>query len=162
MTDMIEKAGKTVKRGGVEMIIKNCQDCGKIFVHSSRDLCPECYALEEEDFKKVREYLWEKSTSSVDDVHEKTGVPVKRIVKFIRTGRIGGAGVKVDLYLNCEGCGAPITEGRFCRSCRDRLVNGFTEEPAPQRDPRDDWGRNDSGATKQKGQMYISDRHRRR
>lgn len=143
------------------MEIKNCQDCGKIFVHPSRDLCPDCYALEEEDFKKVKEFLWEKSTSTVDDLHAKTGVPVKRIVKFIRNGRIGGAGLKVDLYLSCESCGAPIMEGRFCRNCRERLINGFIREQMPERDLLND-REAEPHPVKNHGRMFMSDRHRRR
>lgn len=132
------------------MKIKNCAECGRVFVHPSRDICPLCYESEEEDFVKVKEYLWDKASSSVDVVHEKTGVSKERIIKFIRQGRILAAGLMVELLLACERCGEPITEGQYCQKCRDELIKGLTEEEVVKEDEPE--GRH------QPGKMHITRR----
>lgn len=141
------------------MELKNCIDCGKVFIHPSRDLCPSCYEVEEVDFKKVREYLWNKRSSSVEDVHEMTGVPVKRIVKFIRERRLTGMGV--DLTMPCEGCGTPIFEGRFCADCRDRIMVNLTEG-GKDNSLREEYVTPYPEKPKTSGKMYIAERRRRR
>jgi flagellar operon protein (TIGR03826 family) len=140
--------------------LKNCQECGRVFVHPSRDLCQNCYDAEELDFNKVKEFLWNKMTSSVDEVSEMTGVSTKRVIKFIREGRFNLSGLRVDLTMPCEGCGEPITEGRFCRDCRDRIIDNLSAKdssrqeyvPEPEPEPK----------TKSRGIMFTAERHKRR
>ncbi len=110
------------------MQLKNCTECGRVFVHPSREICPACYEAEEQDFQKVKEFLRDKAHSSVDDVSDKTGVAKKRVIKFVRQGRLTAEGLDIELFLSCEGCGEPISEGRYCKECRDKLVKGLTEE----------------------------------
>lgn len=113
------------------MQLKNCAECGKLFLHQLGDLCPACVAQEEENFKQVREYLYNTraTASNVDELSDMTGVSAKRIIKFIRQGRLQFA----KIYLNCENCGTPIEEGRYCQDCKAKMLNslhtGGDEEP---------------------------------
>lgn len=132
------------------MKIKNCVDCGRVHVHPSRDICPLCYQSEEADFAKVKEYLWDKASSSVDAVHEKTGVSKERIIKFIRQGRILAAGLAAEILLACEKCGEPVIEGQYCEKCRDELITGLTEEEAERAE--------ESEERRQTGKMHITRR----
>lgn len=135
------------------MDLKNCAECGKIFVHPTRDVCDACHQKEEDDFKKVKEYLWKKIKSNVEEVHEATEVPLKRIHKFIREGRLNTGGL-APLYLECETCGAPITEGRFCEACRGKMVRDFGIDAPPANAPKT--VPNDETARRSK--MFTADR----
>ena len=37
--------------------LRNCARCGKVYAKTVRDICPECYRKEEEDFQKVYRFL---------------------------------------------------------------------------------------------------------
>lgn len=135
------------------MELKNCSECGKIFVHPTRDVCDGCHQKEEDDFKKVKEYLWKKLKSNVEEVHEATEVSIKRIHKFIREGRLN-TGNMAPLFLECETCGAQITEGRFCEACRGKMVRNFGFD-APANTPAKELAAED---TTKRSKMFTADR----
>ena len=105
---------------------------------------------EEDDFAKVKEFLWDKVSSSVDAVHEKTGVSKERIIQFIRQGRILAAGLEVEILLACERCGQSIAEGQYCKECRDQLIKSLTEEEVKRIERPEERHR--------MGKMYITKR----
>jgi len=37
--------------------LKNCSSCGDVFAAVSRDICPYCYATEEQKFQCVYQFL---------------------------------------------------------------------------------------------------------
>ena len=137
------------------MELKNCSECGKIFVHPTRRICNDCYNLEELDFKKVKEFLWKKNKSTVEEVHENTGVSTKKITKFIREGRLNTGNLPFELYLHCESCGEPILEGNYCEACRTKMVRDFggAAEGQAKSQPKP----NDA-TTKRNSQMFTADR----
>lgn len=102
------------------MGLKNCPTCGKLMLENPRGICPECYVQEEQDELKVVEYLREKKKSSVDEIHEATGVKIKTILRMIRESRILS---DVSVTFPCESCGAPIIEGRICSTCSKNFTN---------------------------------------
>lgn len=103
------------------MTLKNCSWCGKVFVHPSDNVCPSCRQEEEEDFEKVYTFLKTKRSANVDAAHEATGVDRRRIIKFIRTGRLVSDSGAFEIYAECENCGDPILEGRYCETCTKTL-----------------------------------------
>lgn len=135
------------------MQLKNCVECGKLFVHLVSSVCQDCYEKEEKQFKKVREYLWSKEDASIAEIHEHTQVPEKKIIRFIREGRIKGHGIQNVLL--CEGCGQPISEGNYCSRCRGRLMNELSDKP---KKPTMMGERKDK---KVSNKMFTADRHRR-
>ncbi len=111
------------------MNLKNCPRCGKLFSDDGvHKICPACRQEEEENFNKVKEYLWDNPNSTIDRVSEETGVNRKTIVKFVREERLLSEGLTIAGGVTCERCGALITHGRFCEKCRDELVGGFSKE----------------------------------
>lgn len=68
----------------------------------------------------MREYLKEHRRASTHEVSEATGVEMKKLIKWIREGRLATLD-NPNMNFPCEVCMTPITDGRFCRSCKDRL-----------------------------------------
>jgi hypothetical protein len=111
---------------------KSCKECGKLFLGFG-DLCPECKAKEEEDYRKVKDFLRKYPKSSIEVIEEATGVPEKKIRKFVQEGRLQG--VSVEAISRCEICGKPITSGRFCPICAEKMAKQFKEASKIEKGP---------------------------
>ena len=115
------------------MELANCSECGKLFVKTSiRDICDDCYRMEEEAFEKVNHFLKQREnrTASMAQVIEKTGVKEELILKFIKKGRIQLIHFP-NLSYPCEKCGRPIQKGKLCEQCAGELrreIEKFEEE----------------------------------
>ncbi len=100
------------------MKITNCVRCKKTFAMINLPICPECVAEEENQFETIKEFLDENRGATIEEIIEATGVPMKRIQKFLKDGRlegIEGSGLK------CSKCGVPVTKGKYCPSCAKKL-----------------------------------------
>jgi flagellar operon protein (TIGR03826 family) len=105
----------------MEMV--NCPKCGKVFAKMSDPICESCLKKEEVMFDKVVDFLKEFPDSSLHEVATATDVSVKKIMRYIKEGRIEiTAGMKGEL--RCAYCGKPIRTGRFC----DKCIVGITSE----------------------------------
>ncbi len=102
---------------------KNCKMCGKLFSHPHNSICPECLARDEEDFQKVRLFLKEFPGTKLTVVEEYTNVPRKKILQYLRDGRLELAEPASD-FLKCSKCGKPIATGMYCPDC----YRDFTRE----------------------------------
>lgn len=98
------------------MDIRNCTRCGKIYQYDGFKICPTCRREDEEDFLKVREYLYDYPGANLQEVHEATGVATSKIIEFLRQGRLEVA-EDSNLILQCEKCGTSIKTGRYCDKC---------------------------------------------
>lgn len=111
------------------MDLRNCPQCGKLYAFDGHHkLCSVCRDSEEDDFKMVKEYLWDHPHATIEQVHAATEVERELIIKFIRDGRLMSEGIDFDFMVECERCGTPIYEGRFCAKCQQDLINGFSKE----------------------------------
>lgn len=106
------------------MEIRNCPECGKVFTYLRTSLCPACQAIDEENYRKVRQFLYRNPGMDIQTVSEKTGVSEEKIIRYLKDGRISNL-LQASVKLECEVCGAPITTGRYCKSCGERLVSGL-------------------------------------
>jgi len=109
--------------------IKKCLRCGKLFKvdNLSSDLCPYCIKLDNEDFEKIRDYLYEHKTATYVQLSEATGISVMQIERYLRNGRLEipeGS----PIYIKCERCGAEIKSGRICNACSLSLSNAMRLE----------------------------------
>ena len=115
------------------MQVINCPRCRKLFTKIKSPVCPACEKLEEEQFQELRKYVEENPMANVSQASEETGVSAKRILRYIREGRlIVPEGMKLEI--RCTQCGAPITEGNFCDSCSKKMIenlSGVYGAPAP-------------------------------
>ncbi|HOP75594.1 MAG TPA: MerR family transcriptional regulator [Bacillota bacterium] len=118
------------------MDVRNCKRCGKIFQYKGNSICPNCVLQDDEDFRKVREYIIAHPNSTSIDISKATGVELKTITRFLREGRLESEFFSgTDLGLQCEKCGREIESGRFCEDCLNELQTGF-KQAARQLDTR--------------------------
>lgn len=104
------------------MTIKNCKRCGRMFqAVSTEKLCTRCRSTDEEDFKVVREYIYDNPEANVKEVAEETDVPEEKILKYLRDGKLLLKGEGANI-LDCERCGKGIPTGRFCDECSAKLA----------------------------------------
>jgi flagellar operon protein (TIGR03826 family) len=108
--------------------LRNCVRCGRLFGYGGRPICSYCIEEEEDEFKKVKEYLYDYSGSTVFEVSEATGVEVDKIMRFLREERLEISSDNPNMLLECESCHRPINTGRFCHSCRDGLKSALRKE----------------------------------
>ena len=121
------------------MSLKNCPECGKLFVQVSRNLCPGCVEQEEKEFESVADYLRTHKDTGIAETSEATGVSEERIIAFLRDGRLQTKGA-MSMELQCERCGKMINTGRLCEDCTKSLlreiqsVSGASEEGRQESD----------------------------
>ncbi len=103
------------------MNIKNCPKCRKIFSPMvGQVICSDCIKEEEEEFEKVKGYLRENRGAGINIVSDETGVSIKKILKYLREGRLEITDEMVD-FLKCEKCGISIKSGQYCRNCLEKV-----------------------------------------
>lgn len=136
------------------MALRNCPECKRLFTGGTHDICTDCMKKEEEDYEKVAQYLKKNPKSSIEDVTEETEVTRKKIIKFLKEGKILGAEITTgEPLLMCSSCGEPITEGKLCRKCADALsqkLKGTQQKHLPPTKHMTD--------EKVSGQMHTLDR----
>ena len=118
------------------MDIRNCSRCGKIYAYNGINLCIQCRREDEEDFKKIKEYIDENPGANISEVSDATKIESRKIIEFLRQGRLE---IKDEnnLLLSCERCGTPIRTGRFCEKCTAEMQKEFKQSIGGGRDPRD-------------------------
>mgnify|MGYP001950325701 FL=1 len=115
------------------MDVRNCKRCGKIYNYTGSAVCNNCLRQEQEDFEKVREYLFNNPNSSAMEVSEATGIELKVISRFLKEGRLEADYIKMsdDSVLTCEKCGKPVKSGRFCETCVREMQADFSRAVKP-------------------------------
>ncbi|WP_352418278.1 TIGR03826 family flagellar region protein [Proteiniborus sp.] len=137
------------------MGIRNCKKCNRIFADDNFDLCPICRNGDLEEFKIVKDYLYDHPGADIQTVSEVTGVDTKKILKFLREGKLEIRDDSPNLLLDCERCGAPINTGRFCSKCVNEMEREFKSAISGNASStKKDLGKNSD-------KMYIAERHKR-
>jgi uncharacterized protein len=108
--------------------IRNCSKCGKIFTYLGRPICNKCCEAEENEFKVVKEYVYDNPGATISEVAQETEVTVEKIMRFLREERLEIKSENSNLLLECERCGRPINSGRFCELCRVQINRDFKRE----------------------------------
>jgi len=108
--------------------IRNCPRCGKIFTYISRPICNNCLEVEENEFKVVKEYIYDNPGASISEVSQATDVTVEKIMRFLREERLEISSENNNLMLECERCGRAIKSGRFCENCKADINKDFKRE----------------------------------
>ncbi|MGH7739752.1 MAG: hypothetical protein ACREL1_06360 [bacterium] len=103
------------------MNLANCSKCGKVYspVASSRGFCPACVKLEDDNFLKVFHFLADQPTATADEISQGTEVELADIYRYVRENRLRLA--KMEKGFKCERCGLPISQGKMCDECRQKL-----------------------------------------
>jgi methionyl-tRNA synthetase len=106
--------------------VRNCLWCGKIFNYVSGPvICPACRKKDEEDFKKIKQYLYDYPRASISQISSNLEISVKRIKEYLRQGRLEIINNDNNIYLECQICGKPIKSGKYCEDCERKLQMRF-------------------------------------
>jgi flagellar operon protein (TIGR03826 family) len=104
----------------------NCDKCGRMFqTIAGVKLCGRCRESDDDMFKVVREYVYDNPGATVPEVSEATDVPEKKILKFLRDGRLETKGD--SMLIDCERCGTAIPSGRYCNACTKEMSQGLRD-----------------------------------
>ncbi|MCR4435075.1 MAG: MerR family transcriptional regulator [Clostridiales bacterium] len=107
--------------------VRNCRRCGKIYNHiGGPPICPACREADEEDFKRVKEYLYENPGATLSEVSSTLDISVEKIKMYLKEGRLEIVGDEGNIVLECENCGRSIRTGRLCNECSKMLVKDFS------------------------------------
>jgi flagellar operon protein (TIGR03826 family) len=101
--------------------VRNCAKCGKMFQYVNSPVCQNCIAIEQDEFKRVKEYLYDNPGATMTELVSELNISTRKITRFLREGRIEIFGEKSNLILGCENCGKAIKSGRFCGECEAGL-----------------------------------------
>ena len=117
------------------MAVVQCKLCKKLFQDNlgRGQFCPGCVKKMDDDFIKVREYIYQHELADVDEVSEETGVSVNVILHLLKEGRImiGGSEDDGGGLLVCEMCKKPINAGRLCKACKANFSSQIKSRVAP-------------------------------
>lgn len=106
--------------------IRNCRRCGKVYTYlGGPPLCQACKQLDEEDFKRVKDYLYKNPGASISHISNTLEISVEKIKRFLKEGRLEITDNEGNLFLECERCGKAIKSGRLCDDCEKELEHGF-------------------------------------
>ncbi|OGO77297.1 MAG: hypothetical protein A2Y23_02680 [Clostridiales bacterium GWB2_37_7] len=108
--------------------LRNCSRCGRVYGYVGKPICSYCVEEEEDEFKKVKDYLYDYPGSTVQEVSAATGVDGEKIMRFLREERLQISSENTNMLLECEKCGRPINMGRFCQNCKDELKASLRKE----------------------------------
>jgi flagellar operon protein (TIGR03826 family) len=110
------------------MNLANCSKCGKVYspVSVDRTLCPACVKEEQDNFLKVFHFLASQPSATAQQISEGTGVELTEIYRYVRENRLRL--VKAESGLRCETCGNPISQGKMCDHCRQKLSAEFKND----------------------------------
>jgi flagellar operon protein (TIGR03826 family) len=139
--------------------LRNCSRCGRLFGYAGRPICSYCVEEEEDEFKKVKEYLYDNPGSTVFEVADATNVEVEKIMRFLKEERLQVSSENPNMLLECEKCSRPINMGRFCQNCKNELHTSMRKEfglDKPAAPAEDDYKLKTQG----KDQMYTATRRR--
>ena len=112
------------------MNIIQCKICNKPFQSIGNNTCPECIKKIDADFITVRDYIYDHRNTRIDKVSEETGVEKAVILHLLKEGRLTLDNPDSEGMLLCELCKKPITTGRMCVECKDRIASTMNKSIA--------------------------------
>ena len=104
------------------MNLRNYPECGKLFIFTTKNLCRDCIEQEEADFVLIKDYLMKNHAAGIPEISRDTGVSSKRVISMLHDKRLIAVCEIYDIkLLQCERCGKPNINGRFCPEYSDSL-----------------------------------------
>lgn len=103
--------------------VKQCKQCGRIFVSYGTSICPNCAQEMDRIFQLIKDYIYDHPAANVIEISEKTGVEASVVLDFLKQDRLS-IRTTAEL-LNCESCGCAIPSGRYCKKCLDELESAL-------------------------------------
>ena len=105
------------------MDVRTCKSCKRIFNYLSGPvICSACADKLEEKFKEVKDYIREHPGAPLQKVSDDNEVSVKQLKNWVREERL-----KFDddspVGIECMNCGAMIKYGKYCETCKGKMIN---------------------------------------
>jgi flagellar operon protein (TIGR03826 family) len=97
------------------MELRNCIQCGKVFMYVSKRVCPACQKEMDELFEQVRVFVKAHPGATVAEIAATLEIEERLVNEFVREGRFDMVTEALTIY--CERCGKPIHRGRLCEQC---------------------------------------------
>ncbi|HEY5039496.1 MAG TPA: MerR family transcriptional regulator [bacterium] len=137
------------------MSLANCSRCGKVYLQVSggREICPACIKEEENNYLKIFHYMSALPSATAQEIAQATEVDIKEIYRYVRENRLRL--VKSDTGLFCESCGVPISQGKVCEKCRNKLSEEIRNDINKNKHAR---STPPSKSQKTNGPKYLKDR----
>lgn len=142
------------------MDIKSCLKCERAFAYDGVDLCPKCRYDDDEDFRTVKEYLYDNPGADIKEVSEETEVSTKKILQYLKEERITIAEGSKNTVLACERCSKAINMGRFCNQCIQDMEKEFTGAIKDDKKKPDGIEFKSSARKKDADKMFVAKRYR--
>ena len=101
--------------------LKNCSECGKVYMEVGQGMCPDCVLKEQESEQVVYAFVRDHDKCSIKEIVDGTGVKEKVVFRMLKAGRFIASGLEISYP--CQGCGAPITTGKLCSKCSKDIIN---------------------------------------
>ncbi len=99
--------------------LRNCSQCGKIFMSNGERLCPNCVQAQQDLELVVVDYVRDHPKCKIPEIMEATQAPEMLIRRLIEEGRFEQVGV--NLSYPCKKCGKPIVAGAYCEECKEEM-----------------------------------------
>ena len=123
------------------MEVRACRTCKRLFNYITGPVrCPACSEALEKKFQKVKQYIWDNKTASLQEIAEANDVSVGQLRQWVREERLCFT-EESPVGLECESCGTTIKTGRYCENCKMKLgstlMSVLPKEKGPEIKPRD-------------------------
>lgn len=106
----------------------NCKVCGKVFLKSTLEVCPDCIRKEQELIKDINDYCFGRDSVTLAELSKEFGESIVKLEKFLIDRKLVQVMDKLDLV--CKACGTHfklVSEGRlYCKVCFDKLGTGLS------------------------------------
>ncbi|WP_058306682.1 TIGR03826 family flagellar region protein [Gracilibacillus massiliensis] len=114
--------------------LANCARCDKVFVKTTKSVCPECIKEDERLFQIVYNFLKKRENrqATIPEIVEATEVKEDLILQFVKDNRLRSTQFP-NLSYPCERCGEPIARGKLCDNCTTDISSDLRHEQELQR-----------------------------
>ena len=135
------------------MDVRQCKMCGRLYQFIRTRYCIDCADKIDRMFIQVRDYLYKHPRADIQEIAERTKVPERSVLDFLREERLVIDMREGSGSLKCEQCGKAIGSGRYCSGCQQELGKAMASQ-LPQSTP-DPMKKKPSGSTN-KSRMHLN------
>jgi flagellar operon protein (TIGR03826 family) len=138
--------------------VRNCKKCGKMFTYRDKNICEDCIKEELDDFKRVKDYLYDHPGASMTEVSMAVEISTRKLTRYLKEGRLEISGEEgANMLLSCESCGKSIRSGRWCKDCDSELKNNLAGiSSSLKKDVEKDKDKDKEGGSKAIGMRYLN------
>ncbi len=105
------------------MDVRTCRNCKRLFNYlSGQPICQACAEKLEEKFKVVKDYVRDHPHATLKEVAEENEVTVKQLKTWVREERLKFSDDS-PVGIECMNCGAMIKCGKYCETCKGKMIN---------------------------------------